>query len=179
MKLKDKYKKEVAIKLKEKFGYKSVMAVPRVTKVVVNIGAGKVLQDAAYQEVMENTLKRITGQLPIKTRAKKSIASFKIRQGMVVGFKVTLRGERMWGFIEKLVNVTLPRVHDFRGLDSRGFDKHGNYSLGFKEYTAFPEIRSDEVEKQHGLEVTINTTARSDEESKELLILLGFPFKKE
>ena len=178
MRLQEKYKKEVALKLKEAFGYKSIMAIPAIEKVAVNIGAGKILQDSQYLEVMENPLKRITGQKPIKTRAKKSIASFKIRAGMVVGFQVTLRGARMWDFIEKLINVTFPRVHDFRGLNPNSFDKNGNYSIGFREYTAFPEIRSDEVEKLHGLEVSIATTAKTDDEGRALLTLLGFPFKK-
>jgi len=178
MKLKDKYKKEVIPKLKDKFGYQNDLAVPTIDKVVLNVGAGKALQDSKYLETMENTLLRISGQKPVATRAKKSISSFKIREKMVIGFKVTLRGERMWDFIEKLVQVTLPRVHDFRGLSKKSFDGQGNYSLGFKEYIAFPEIRSDEVEKLHGLEVIITTTAKTDEEALELLTLLDFPFKE-
>ncbi|MFA5358790.1 MAG: 50S ribosomal protein L5 [Patescibacteria group bacterium] len=178
MRLQEKYNKEIKAALKEKFGKDNVMSVPKVTKIVLNIGASKALQDPKYLEIMESTLARISGQKPIKTRAKKSIAAFKIRQGMVVGFKVTLRGIRMWDFLEKLINVTMPRSRDFRGLDEKGFDGKGNYSLGFKEYIAFPEIRSDEVEKQHGLEVTIITTAKNDEEGFALLSALGVPFKK-
>lgn len=179
MKLREKYQKQVVPKLKEVFKYPSVMAVPNINKVVVNVGAGRVLQDPKYLEVIEDNLRRITGQQPVKTKAKKSISSFKIRQGMVIGFKVTLRGQRMWDFIEKLVNIALPRVRDFRGLDRKGFDKHGNYTLGFKEYINFPEIRSDEIEKVHGLEITITTTAKTDAEGYALLDLLGFPFKKD
>lgn len=161
------------------FGYKNVMAVPRITKVVINVGAGKALTDASYLEIIENNLKKITGQKPIKTRAKKSISSFKIREGMVIGFKVTLRGERMRDFVQKLVEITLPRVHDFRGLDKKGFDGHGNYSLGLKECTAFPEVSSEQLEKNHGLEAVIATTAKTDKEGLELLQLLGLPFKKD
>ncbi|MFA5075805.1 MAG: 50S ribosomal protein L5 [Patescibacteria group bacterium] len=179
MRLREKYKKEIVAKLKEKFGYSSVMAVPNLEKIVVNVGAGRILQDPKYLETIDSILQRITGQQPVKTRAKKSIASFKIRQGMVIGFKVTLRGQRMWDFMEKLINIALPRVRDFRGVDKKGFDKRGNYTLGFKEYIAFPEIHSDEVEKIHGLEVSIATTAKTDPEGYALLDLLGFPFKKD
>jgi len=177
MKLQEKYRKKIIPQLQEKFGYQNKMAVPAVEKIVLNVGAGKVLLDPKYLEIMENTLIRISGQKPVKTRAKKSIASFKIRQGMVVGFKVTLRGAKMWDFIEKLINITFPRVHDFRGLDRKSFDGRGNYSVGFKEYIAFPEIGADEVEKLHGLETVITTTAKTDAEGEALLVLLGFPFK--
>jgi len=178
MKLLEKYKKDVIPKMKEKFGYKNANAIPTIEKVVLNAGVGKALQDPKYLEVMEDVLTRISGQKPVKTKAKKSIASFKIRQGMNIGFKVTLRGGYMWDFIEKMIHATFPRVRDFRGLDPKSFDGHGNYSLGFKEYIAFPEISADEVEKLHGLEVIINTTAKTDQEARELLSLLGFPFKK-
>lgn len=179
MNLKDKYKKEIVLKLKKKFNYANIMIVPTIDKVVINVGIGKALQDPKYLEVMESVLRRISGQQPVKTRAKKSIASFKIRQGMVVGFKVTLRRKKMWDFLTKLVHITLPRVRDFRGLNKKGFDGQGNYSIGFKEYTAFPEIRPDEVDRLHGLEINIITTARTDEEGHALLDLLGFPFKKD
>ncbi len=179
MRLVDTYKQTVVPALKEQFGYSTVMAVPKIDKVVVNIGAGRTLQDSKYVEVMEQTLERITGQMPIKTKARKSIASFKIREGMVIGFKVTLRRERMWDFLEKLVHVTLPRVRDFRGLDAKSFDGQGNYSIGFKEHIAFPEISSDEVERVHGLQVVISTTAKTNEEGLALLRGLGFPFKED
>lgn len=177
MSLKDTYLKTVVPALKKEFGYTNIMAVPKVTKVVLNIGAGKSLVDSKYLETMEDTLQRITGQRPIKTKAKKSIAGFKIREGMVVGLKITLRGRRMWDFVDKLVGVTLPRVRDFRGISPKSFDGQGNYSLGIKEHIAFPEIRSDEVERLHGVQITIGTTAKSSSEALFLLKSLGFPFK--
>jgi len=179
MRLKDKYNKEVLPKLAENLSQKNRLALQRLEKVVINIGASRALQDSSYFDVMEKTLERITGQKPVKTKAKKSISGFKIRAGMVVGFKVTLRGERMWDFLDKLINVTFPRVRDFRGLSKKGFDRSGNYAIGFRECIAFPEIRSDEIEKTHGLEVVIGTTAKTADESYELLSALGFPFKKE
>lgn len=164
--------------MKKKFGYSNDLAVPKLEKVTINIGASKALQDPKYLEVMEDVIKRITGQKPVKTRAKKSIAGFKIREGMVVGFKVTLRGKRMYEFVDKLVNITLPRVRDFRGLDKKMIDKQGNLSIGFQEYIAFPEIKSDEVEKLHGVQVAITTTAKKLEDGLELFKLLGFPIKE-
>lgn len=177
--LQKQYNKEVCPALMKKFECKNKLAVPTLKKVVVNVGVGAGLKDNEYIENVEKTLLRITGQKPVRTIAKKSISSFKIREGMVVGVKVTLRGTRMWDFIEKLIKVTLPRIRDFRGIDPKGFDKKGNYSLGFREYIAFPEIKPDEVEKIHGLEVNITTSAKSRDEGFELLSLLGFPFKKE
>jgi large subunit ribosomal protein L5 len=171
------YKKTVVPKLREQLKIKNIHAVPRLSKVVLNVGAGKALSDSRFYEVIEDVLTRITGQRPQKTKAKTSISSFKIRQGMVVGFRDTLRGNRMYDFVEKLINITLPRVRDFRGLSLRSFDGKGNYSIGFREYIPFPEIRSDEIEKIHGIEVTIHTTAKSNEEGLALLSILGFPFE--
>ncbi|MEK7139543.1 MAG: 50S ribosomal protein L5 [Patescibacteria group bacterium] len=177
MNLKERYQKKVIPALTKEFGYPNAMAVPKVAKVVLNIGAGKSLTDSKYLDTMTDTLRRIAGQQPIQTKAKKSIASFKIRAGLIVGLKVTLRGKRMWDFLNKLVGVTLPRVRDFRGISPNSFDGQGNYSLGIKEHIAFPEIRSDEVERLHGLEITIATTAQTNPEALFLLKSLGFPFK--
>lgn len=176
--LKKFYQDKVVAALTEKFGYGNKMAVPTVEKIVLNVGVGKGLKEKDYVENVENTLKRITGQKAVRTKAKKSIASFKIREGMVVGVKVTLRGKRMWDFLEKLIHVTLPRERDFRGISANSFDGKGNYALGFKEYIAFPEIKPDEVEQLHGLEVVVTTSATTDDEGRELLTLLGMPFKK-
>lgn len=179
MSLHQTYNTKIVPSLQKQFGYKSIMAVPRVRQVVLNIGAGKSISDAKYLETMEGTLRRITGQQPVKTKAKKSIASFKIRQGMVVGLRVTLRGARMWDFLDKLVNVTLPRVRDFRGLSRKGFDRQGNYSLGLREHIVFPEIGSDEVERLHGVQITVSTTATKPAEGIALLEQLGFPFRND
>ena len=179
MNLKEKYQKVVIPALKEKFGYKNNLAIPRIDKVVVNVGTGQGLKDAKFNEVVAATLERITGQRPIRVAAKKSISNFKIRAGLVVGMMVTLRGKRMHDFVDKLINITLPRVRDFRGLETRSVDPQGNLNLGFKEHIAFPEIKSDEVEKIHGLEISIVTTAKSREEGLELLTLLGLPFRKQ
>lgn len=177
--LKETYNKEITKKMAEKFGYKNVMAVPKVTQISVNVGIRHdQSKDAKYVETVEQTLTRITGQKPVKTLAKKSIAGFKIREGNVVGMKVTLRGDRMWHFLEKLINFTLPRVRDFRGISANVVDKQGNLSIGFKEYISFPEIKSDEVERLHGLQVTVTTTADSKEVGQELFTLMGFPFQK-
>jgi len=178
MNLKEKYQKQVIKGMKEEFGYKNNLAVPRVLKVVLNIGTGKAKDDPKFAEVAENTLKRITGQKPVSTKAKKSISAFKIRQGMKVGLKVTLRGKIMWDFLTKLVTISLPRVRDFRGLAPQSVDKHGNLNIGFKEHIMFPEIKSDEVEKLHGLEVAIMTSAKDHQEGLTMLKLLGFPFKE-
>jgi len=172
------YKKKIVPELKKKFGYKNDIAVPRLSKVVLNVGIGPGLKDSEYLESTKKVLIRISGQSPVETKARKSIASFKIREGMIVGVKVTLRGERMYDFIEKLINITLPRVRDFRGLDPNKFDRKGNYSIGLKEHVAFPEISPDEIERVHGLEVNIATTAKDDEQGYELLKLIGFPFKE-
>ncbi len=177
--LKEKYQKKVIPEMKKIFGYKKDLAVPRLIKVVVNVGVGQGLKDAKFNEVVENTLRRVTGQNPVKTVAKKSISNFKIREGLVVGMVVTLRGKRMYDFVDKLINITLPRVRDFRGLEEKSIDEQGNLNIGIKEHVAFPEIKADEVEKIHGLEITIVTTAETKKEGLELLKLLGFPLTKE
>ena len=176
MSLKETYKNQVIPKLMSEFGYMNLNAVPRITKVTLNVGLGKGIKDAKFLETAENTFRRITGQATVKTKARKSISTFKIREGMVVGMKVTLRGKRMWDFLEKLVKISIPRIRDFRGLPATGFDECGNYTLGFPEHTAFPEIRTDEIEVIHGLEVTIGMTTKSAEEGKAVLVNLGFPF---
>lgn len=173
------YKADVVPKLQKEFGYKNIYAVPTVTSVTLNVGLGAGIKDAKFIETAEKTLSRISGQKPVPTKARKSISTFKIREGNVVGMKVTLRGKRMWDFLEKLIKISLPRVRDFRGLSAKAFDGQGNYSIGFKEHIAFPEIRSDEIELIHGLQVTIATSAETNEESKSLLTLLGLPLKKE
>jgi large subunit ribosomal protein L5 len=172
--LQKQYYNEIRPALIKKFGMK-----PVVNKVTINVGLGSGLKEQGYAENVVGTLLRITGQKPIITKAKKSISSFKIREGMSVGVKVTLRGERMWDFLEKLVKITFPRVRDFRGISDKGFDGQGNYSIGFKEYIAFPEINPDEIDKVHGLEIAISTTAKKDDLGRELLYQLGFPFKKD
>lgn len=177
--LKLKYQKEVVPAMKKKFGYSNDLAVPRLTKAVINVGVGKGLLETGYLDKVVGNLKRITGQKPILTQAKKAISGFKIKQGMVVGAKVTLRQNRMYEFIDKLLNIALPRLRDFRGLASRQFDGAGNYTIGFSEHLTFPEIKADEVELIHGLEVTIATTAKNNEEGQSLLSFLGFPFVKE
>jgi large subunit ribosomal protein L5 len=177
MNLKEYYTKKVVPELTKKYGYKNQMQVPKLEKVVLNVGLSKGLKDATFLDTVESTLTRIGGQRPIKTKSKKSISNFKIRQGMIIGMKVTLRGKRMYDFIEKLVKITLPRVRDFRGLDWKILDKEGNLNLGIREHISFPEIRSDEIEKLHGLEIAIVTTAKNTEEAKALFAALGFPFK--
>ena len=180
MSLKETYQKEVVPKLREQFGYTNVHAVPTLKKISLNIGVGKGLTDNRFLETAEQTLIRITGQRPQRTKARKSIAAFKIRQGNIVGLKVTLRGKRMWDFLNKMLTYSLPRKRDFRGISAaHGFDAQGNYSLGFKEHIAFPEIHSDEIEVIHGLQVTCDTSASSKEEAFALLQQLGFPFKEE
>ena len=172
------YQKEIIPKLQKEFGYKNVHAVPTVKTVTLNVGLGAGLKDARFLETAEKTLIRITGQKPVKTKARISISTFKIREGMIVGMKVTLRGKRMWTFLEKLLMISLPRVRDFRGLPEKAFDGRGNYSIGFKEHIAFPEIRSDEIELLHGLQVTLATSAKTDNEAKALLTHLGLPLVK-
>lgn len=178
-KLYKKYKTEVMPALQKDLGYKNIMQVPRIKKVVVNVGYGRNVRDNVYVEQVENTLKVITGQKPVHNKAKKSISNFKIRQGMNIGVSVTLRGARMYDFLDRLVSIVFPRVRDFRGLSSKCFDQQGNCTIGFKEHSAFPEIKGVSADKIHGLEVTINTTAKSREEGLALLMKLGFPFKKE
>jgi len=162
----------------QEFGYKNAHAVPTVTKVTLNVGLGKGLKEAKFLDTAESTLRRITGQQPVKTKARVSISNFKIRKGMVIGMKVTLRGKRMWDFLDKLINVAIPRMRDFRGLPPDAFDGQGNYTMGFQEHIAFPEIRSDEVEVIHGLQVTIGTTAKSDAEAAALLRSMRMPLKE-
>lgn len=171
------YKTDVVPKIQKEFGYKNVHAVPTVKSVSLNIGLGPGLKDAKFLETAEKTLTRITGQKPVSTKSRKSISGFKIREGMVVGMKVTLRGKRMWDFLSKLIWVSLPRVRDFRGLSPDAFDGRGNYSIGFKEHIAFPEIRSDEIEVIHGLQVTIATSAKNDKEARSLLKNMGLPLR--
>lgn len=177
--LKQHYLEKIVPKLTQKFNYRSVMAVPRLEKAVVTIGTSKALKDAKLFDIMIQNLRQITGQQPVKTLAKSSISNFNIKKGLTVGLKVTLRRNRMYDFVDKLINVTLPRVRDFQGLSAKGFDERGNYSLGFKEHLVFPEIQGGAVEKIHGLGITIKTTAKSKKETYEFLKELGFPFKKE
>lgn len=173
----ERYRGEVVPALVERFGYKNVMEVPRVEKVVINMGIGEAKDDPKLLDAAVNELSMITGQKPAITRAKKSVSAFKVREGMAIGCRVTLRGSRMYDFLEKLFNTALPRVRDFRGLSPDAFDGRGNYSLGLKEQLIFPEVDFDDVEKIRGMDVTIVTSANSDEEARTLLDLLGLPFK--
>jgi large subunit ribosomal protein L5 len=177
--LKDKYKKDLIPALVERMQYKNVMQVPRLEKIVLNIGLGEAITNAKALESGEADLTAISGQHPVITRSKRSISAFRLRAGMAIGAKVTLRGERMWDFFEKLVTITLPRVREFQGVPRNSFDGRGNYTLGFKEQIVFPEIEFDKVDKIRGLEVVIVTTANTDEEGRALLELLGMPFVKE
>ena len=172
------YDKEVVPALMKKFGYKSVMQVPRIVKIVINTGLGDIKDNQKSMQIIENELKQITGQKPIYRKATKSVANFKVREGMNIGLKVTLRGARMYDFFDKLVSIALPRVRDFRGVSDKAFDGRGNYALGLKEQLIFPEITYDQVEKIRGMDVCIVTTAQTDEEARELLRALGMPFKK-
>jgi large subunit ribosomal protein L5 len=174
--LHQRYRDEVVPALRKEFGYDNVMQVPRLSKIVVNIGLGEALTNAKALDAATGDLATITGQKPIITRARRSIAQFRVRTGNPIGAKVTLRGERMWDFLERLTRVALPRIRDFRGIPSRSFDGRGNYSLGLREQLAFPEIDYDKIDRLRGLEISIVTTAKSDEESKRLLQLLGMPF---
>jgi len=174
--LRERYKADVVHALSKQFEYGNPMQVPRVSKIVVNIGLGEALTNAKAIDAAVGDLALITGQRPIVTKAKRSIAQFRLRTGNPVGAKVTLRGERMWDFLERLTALALPRIRDFRGVPSRSFDGRGNFSLGFREQLAFPEIDYDKVDRLRGLEVSIVTTAKTDEESKRLLELLGMPF---
>ncbi len=171
------YKEEVAPKLKEMFGYKNVMQIPRLTKISLNMGLGEAIQNIKILDSAVEELALISGQKPVITRAKKSIATFKLRAGMPIGCKVTLRGDRMYDFFGKLVNIALPRVRDFHGVSAKAFDKRGNYSLGIKEQIIFPEIDYDKIDKIKGLNITINTTAGTDEEAQAFLKLMGMPFR--
>jgi large subunit ribosomal protein L5 len=173
----EQYKQEITPKMMEKFAYKNVMQVPKIDKVIINIGVGEAIQNPKALDGAVNDLMIITGQKPVITKAKKSIAGFKLREGMPIGCKVTLRGERMYDFLNRLVNIVLPRVRDFRGVSPQAFDGRGNYSLGIKEQTIFPEIEYDKIDKIRGLEVIIVTTAKTDEEARELLKSMGMPFR--
>ncbi len=174
--LKEKYLNEVAPAMMQKFQYKSVMQIPKLEKVVINMGLGDTKDNAKGLDAAVAELGTISGQKPVITKAKKSVASFKVRQGMSVGAKVTLRGEQMYEFVDKLLNVALPRVRDFRGVSSKAFDGRGNYSLGIKEQLIFPEIEYDKVDKIRGMDIIFVTTAETDEEARELLKLLGMPY---
>ncbi|MCT4605198.1 MAG: 50S ribosomal protein L5 [Marinisporobacter sp.] len=176
--LKELYTNDVAKSLMEKFGYKSTMEIPKLEKIVVNMGLGDAKDNSKLLEVAVEELSTITGQKPIVTRAKKSVANFKVREGMPVGAKVTLRGERMFEFVDRLFNVALPRVRDFRGVNPNSFDGRGNYALGVKEQLIFPEIEYDKVDKTRGMDIIFVTTAKTDEEARELLKLLGMPFAR-
>jgi large subunit ribosomal protein L5 len=176
--LKEKYTKEITPALVSKFNYKSVMQVPKVEKIVINMGVGEAVQNAKTLDNAVEELATITGQKPVVTRAKKSIAGFRLREGMPIGAKVTLRGERMYEFLDKLVSVSLPRVRDFRGVSKKSFDGRGNYTLGVREQLIFPEIDYDKVSKVRGMDIVIVTTANTDEEARELLTQIGMPFQK-
>ena len=176
--LKDFYVSDVAPAMMKKFGYKSVMQIPKLEKVVINVGAGEAKDNAKVIDAIMNDLAQITGQKPVICRAKKSVANFKLREGMPIGVKVTLRNEKMYEFVDKLFNVAFPRVRDFRGISSDSFDGRGNYSTGIKEQLIFPEIEYDKIDKVRGMDINFITTANTDEEAKELLTLLGAPFIK-
>lgn len=173
----DFYQSDVVPKLKEKFNYKNIMQVPKVEKVVLNMGLGEAIKNAKILESAAAELTLISGQKTVITRSKKSIAAFKLREGMPIGCTVTLRRERMWDFINRLVNISLPRIRDFRGISGKAFDGRGNYTLGIREQIIFPEIQYDKIDKIKGLNVTVVTSAKTDEEGKELLKLLGMPFR--
>jgi len=175
--LKTRYQKEIAPALKKEFGYTNVMAIPKIKKIVVNMGLGEATSNAKIADVGADELGRITGQKAVIRRATKSIAQFKLRQGMPVGAMVTLRGERMYEFLDRLISVALPRVRDFRGVSPRGFDGRGNYTLGLKDQLLFPEIDYMKVDKARGMNISVVTTAKSDQESRKLLQLLGMPFR--
>jgi len=174
--MKKKYAEEAAPALMKKFSYKSVMQIPRVEKIVVNVGCGDARDNAKALEAVVKDITAITGQKAVITKARKSVANFKLREGMPVGVKVTLRHDRMWEFLDRLLNVALPRVRDFRGISANSFDGRGNYALGLKEQLVFPEIDYDKIEKIRGMDIVICTTARTDEEARELLACLGAPF---
>ena len=176
--LKEKYQQEVVPNLQKEFSYRNPMQVPTVHKVVINIGMGEAIQNAKAMDAAVSDLATITGQRPVITRAKRSVATFKLREGMQIGCMVTLRGDRMYQFLDKLMNVALPRLRDFQGVSADAFDGRGNYTLGLREQLVFPEIDYDKVDKVRGMEVSIVTTARTDEEGRRLLKLMGMPFKK-
>lgn len=177
-KLHDYYRDQVVNELKNKFGYKSVMQVPRIEKITLNMGVGEALTDKKLLDNAVADLAAISGQKPLVTKARKSVAGFKIRQGYPIGCKVTLRGERMWEFFERLITIAVPRIRDFRGLSAKSFDGRGNYSMGVREQIIFPEIDYDKVDRARGLDITITTTAKNDEEGQALLAAFNFPFRK-
>ena len=177
-KLHDYYRDQVVNELKNKFGYKSVMQVPRIEKITLNMGVGEALTDKKLLDNAVADLAAISGQKPLVTKARKSVAGFKIRQGYPIGCKVTLRGERMWEFFERLITIAVPRIRDFRGLSAKSFDGRGNYSMGVREQIIFPEIDYDKVDRVRGLDITITTTAKNDEEGQALLAAFNFPYRK-
>ena len=176
--LKENYENEIKNAMTEKFGYKNVMQIPRLEKIVINMGVGEAKENSKILESAVKDLTTISGQKPVITKAKKSVANFKLREGMPIGCKVTLRGERMYEFADRLINLALPRVRDFRGVSAESFDGRGNYALGIKEQIIFPEIEYDKVDKVRGMDIIFVTTAQTDEEARELLRLFGMPFKK-
>jgi len=176
--MKEFYQKEVAPSLMKKFGYKSVMQIPKLDKIVVNVGCGEARDNPKMIDAIMQDLATITGQKPVPCKARRSVANFKLREGMTIGTKVTLRGERMYEFLDRLFNVALPRVRDFRGISANGFDGRGNYSFGLREQLIFPEINYDKIDKVRGMDISFITTAKTDEESRELLGLMGAPFAK-
>jgi len=176
--MKELYAKEVAPALMKKFGYSSVMQIPKLEKIVLNVGAGDARDNPKVMDAIVGDLGKITGQKAVMCKARKSVANFKVREGMIIGAKVTLRGSRMYEFLDRFFNVALPRVRDFRGINPNGFDGRGNYNLGVKEQLIFPEIEYDKIDKVRGMDITFVTTAKTDEESRELLTLMGAPFAK-
>lgn len=176
--LTDYYKSDVAPALMKKFGYKSVMQIPKIEKVVINVGCGEARENQKMMEAVLKDLTAITGQKPVTCKAKKAVANFKLREGMVIGAKVTLRAEKMYEFIDRLFNISLPRVRDFRGINANSFDGRGNYTMGLKEQLIFPEIEYDKIDKIRGMDISFITTAKTDEEARELLSLMGAPFAK-
>jgi large subunit ribosomal protein L5 len=176
--LKEKYFKEVVNLMMKEFSYKNIMEVPRLTKVVINVGLGEAIQNIKLLETVQKEIAQITGQWPVQTRAKKAIAAFKLRKGVPIGCMVTLRGDRMYEFLDRFINLALPRIRDFKGVPTKSFDGHGNYTIGIKEQLIFPEIDADKVDFIYGMDITICTTARSDEEAMALLRYLGMPFRK-
>lgn len=176
--LRETYDKEIAPALQKKFGYKNVMQIPKLDKIVINMGVGEAKENSKVLETAANDLMTITGQKPVYTKAKKSIANFKLREGMAIGCKVTLRGDKMYEFADRLINLALPRVRDFRGVNANAFDGRGNYALGLKEQLIFPEIEYDKIDKVRGMDVIFVTTAETDEEARELLRAFGMPFAK-
>ena len=176
--LKEMYVKDVAPALMKKFEYKSVMQIPKLEKIVINISNGEAITNSKSVDAMISDLKQITGQTPVKCKAKKSVANFKLREGMVIGAKVTLRGDRMYEFLDRLFNLALPRVRDFRGINPNSFDGRGNYNMGIKEQLIFPEIDYDKIDKVRGMDICFVTTANTDEEARELLALMGAPFSR-